>query len=159
MILQITQLSAPWETYYKKLQALLGEDPEISMTFNKAAGVIKIYVDNAQKADALDRLLIARKVFGNVKINIRVIPSNDEVRHTEPENLYDCAFDGNPVFVGTKGASLPEGGDLSYVIWSREVAQFFNDNLADYQGNQTMLYEQIARDVLKYEPAVYHCTE
>ena len=158
MILKITQLSAPWETYYKKLQALLGEDPEISLTFDKAAGVIKIYVDNAKKADALDRLLIAKKVFGNVKINITVIPSN-KVYHGEYEDLYDCAFDGNPVFVGTQYASLPEGGDLSYVIWSREVAQFFNDNLADYQGNQTMLYEQIARDVLKYEPAVYHCTE
>jgi len=158
MILKITQLSAPWETYYKKLQALLGEDPEISLKFDKAAGVIKIYVDNAKKADALDRLLIARKVFGNVKINITVIPSN-KVYHGEYEDLYDCAFDGNPVFVGTQYASLPEGGDLSYVIWSREVAQFFNDNLADYQGNQTMLYEQIARDVLKYEPAVYHCTE
>lgn len=158
MILKITQLSAPWETYYKKLQALLGDDPEISLKFDKAAGVIKIYVDNAKKADALDRLLIARKVFGNVKINITVIPSN-KVYHGEYEDLYDCAFDGNPVFVGTQYASLPEGGDLSYVIWSREVAQFFNDNLADYQGNQTMLYEQIARDVLKYEPAVYHCTE
>lgn len=158
MILKITQLSAPWETYYKKLQALLGDDSEISLKFDKAAGVIKIYVDNAQKADALDRLLIARKVFGNVKINITVIPSN-KVYHGEYEDLYDCAFDGNPVFVGTQYASLPEGGDLSYVIWSREVAQFFNDNLADYQGNQTMLYEQIARDVLKYEPAVYHCTE
>lgn len=158
MILQITQLSAPWETYYKKLQALLGDDPEISLKFDKAAGVIKIYVDNAKKADALDRLLIARKVFGNVKINITVIPSN-KVYHGEYEDLYDCAFDGNPVFVGTQYAFLPEGGDLSYVIWSREVAQFFNDNLADYQGNQTMLYEQIARDVLKYEPAVYHCTE
>lgn len=158
MILKITQLSAPWETYYKKLQALLGEDPEISLKFDKAAGVIEIYVDNAKKADALDRLLIARKVFGNVKISITVIPSN-KVYHGEYEDLYDCAFDGNPVFVGTQYASLPEGGDLSYVIWSREVAQFFNDNLADYQGNQTMLYEQIARDVLKYEPAVYHCTE
>ena len=158
MILKITQLSAPWETYYKKLQALLGDDPEISLKFDKAAGVIKIYVDNARKADALDRLLIARKVFGNVEINITVIPSN-KVYHGEYEDLYDCAFDGNPVFVGTQYASLPEGGDLSYVIWSREVAQFFNDNLADYQGNQTMLYEQIARDVLKYEPAVYHCTE
>lgn len=159
MILQITQLSAPWETYYQKLQALLGDDPEIFLKFDRSAGVIQIYVDNDQKADALDRLLVARKAFGNVKIKITVIPSNDEIHHADPENLYDCAFDGNPVFVGTQYASLPEGGDLSYVIWSREVAQFFNDNLADYQGNQTMLYEQIARDVLKYEPAVYHCTE
>ena len=151
------QLSPPWVTYYKELKALLGHDREIFMMFDQEEMVIRIYVDNVDKANALEQLLVSSKTFGNVTVNIEVIPSNT-VRYVQGENAYDVAFGGNPMYRYSREALLPLGGRLFYVVWDCEAAQFFNDNLADVNGNKTMLYEDIARDVLKEEACVYHCT-
>ena len=151
------QLSPPWVTYYKELQMLLGRDREIYLVFDQEEMKVKVYVDNIAKAEALEQVLAESKTFGNVMMNVEVIPSNN-VRYTAGGNVYDDAFDGNPAFSYSREAALPVIDRLCYVVWAREIVQFFNDNLGDVNGNATMLYEQIARDVLKAAPGVYHCT-
>ena len=152
------QLSPPWVTFYRELEMLLKQDKEIFTTFDQEEMVIKVYVDNAQKAEALDRLLVKSKVFGNITVNVNVIPSN-KVSCVRSGSIYDEAFTFNPVYRYSCESSLPVSNRMFYVVWSREVAQFFNDNLADVNRNQTMLYEDIARDVLVSESGVYHCTD
>lgn len=151
------QLSPPWVTYYKELQMLLGRDKEIYLVFDQEEMKIKVYVDNIAKAEALEQVLAESKTFGNVTVNVEVIPSNN-IRYTAGGNVYDDAFDGNPAYSYFRETALPVMGGLCYVVWAREIVQFFNDNLADVNGNATMLYEQIATDVLKAAPGVYHCT-
>ena len=68
-------LSPPWVTFYRKLDKLFSNDPDIKINFIEDAPGIKLYVDNATKAAALAKLLPATKSFGNVKMPIYVIPA------------------------------------------------------------------------------------
>lgn len=151
------RLSPPWMTYYKELQMLLGRDREIFLVFDQEEMKVKVYVDNIAKAEALEQVLVKSKTFGNVTVQVEVIPSNN-IRYTAGGNVYDDAFDGNPAYSYSRETVLPVISRLCYVVWAREIVQFFNDDLGDVNGNATMLYEQIARDVLNAEPGVYHCT-
>ena len=152
------KLSPPWITYYREIQQLLWLDKDIFLMFDQEDMIIRIYVGNAAKAQALEKLLVKNAVFGNVTVSVEIIPPNERPAVTGL-SLYEEAFAGNPVFKGTVEISLPVAGSMRYVVWTNEVAQFYNDNLADVNGNTTMLMEDIAREVLIQEPGVYHCTE
>jgi len=153
--MEYVKLSPPWVTYYKELQALFSEDPEVKTIFDQNTMQISVYVDNSAKAEALESLLKDTVEFGNVTVKVTVIPSNKTGNRFK--DVFATAFEGNEALVGTKGTTNPLGS-FNYVIWTRIVAQFFNDNLGDVNGNQTMLFEQVARDVLKPLSGVYHCT-
>lgn len=70
-------LSAPWCTYYREINELFGNDPEIKIEFDEEEPEIKMYVRNHEKADALTRLLPVTKAFGWVELKITVIPANE----------------------------------------------------------------------------------
>ena len=44
------KISPPWITYLNELQALFGEDPEITIKYDNDAKQVKLYVRNAEKA-------------------------------------------------------------------------------------------------------------
>ena len=48
--------------------------------------------------------------------------------------------------------------DLVYVIFKKEVVQYFNDNLGDYNGICSTLYQELAKNVLKPQPGIFFCT-
>ena len=70
------KVSAPWVTYYHQLQALFGQDPEINVAFDNDTRQITLYVNNTNKAEALERLLPAEKQYGNVVQKITIVPAN-----------------------------------------------------------------------------------
>lgn len=143
-----TNLSSPWWEYYHKLEALFGQDPEIHMEFyNKQNKKIVISVDNCKKADAIEKLLPSEVYFGNVTVTIMVSAPNNHLKNRA--NLFDIAFKGNPIFDCTinVGESFPIAGGTTYVMFRKKVAQFFNDNLADPNGNSSYLCADIAEDV------------
>lgn len=152
-----TKLSPPWITYYRKIQQLLSQDSDVFLMFDQEEMIIRIYVGNAAKAQALEQLMVQNAAFGNVTVSVEIIPPNERPAATGL-SVYEEAFAGNPVFMGTREITLPVAGSLRYVVWTRDVAQFYNDNLADYNGNTTVLMEEIAREVLIPEPGVFHCT-
>lgn len=136
-----TNLSAPWDIFYKELSALFGEDPEIEIVYDEENNEIKMQVEDAAKADALTRLLPAEKEFGNVKLKITVIPANGD----NVAALFEKAFCGNPAFVyAQKGTGV---FDRNYVVFAHDVVQYYADNLADINRNRSTLYERIARRV------------
>ena len=149
------KLSPPWITYYHELKALFAEDPEVKAIFDQEDCIIRVFVNNEAKADAIARILPEEKGFGNVTVKIAVVPSN------KPGDRYvddiKTAFDRNTALVGIETVTSPLGS-FTYVVWSREVVQFFDDNLADLHGIKSTLYEQIARDVLRDGLGVSHCT-
>ena len=150
------KLSPPWVTWFRELKALFSGDRQVKAVFDQEDMFIHVYVDNAAKAYALTAILPTGKVFGNVTVKVAVIPSN------KPGDSYvddmKTAFDGNDALVGIKTVTSPLGS-FTYAVWEREIVQFFDDNLADPHGLRTMLYEQIARDVLKDDLGIFHCTE
>lgn len=150
-------LSPPWITYYNEILKLFGDDPDVSaVTYNNVTHTINMYIDNAEKAYAIMRLLPTSKDFGKVVLKINVIPSNNIVDSLE---LFKKAFEGNPVFSFTKESSLPSA-PFKFVVFKNKVVQFYNDNLQDINGNKTTLYEEIARDVFgENNKGIYFCTD
>lgn len=152
------KLSAPWYTYYSKLCALFGEDPDIKLSFDREEMTIKIYVEGQKKADALDHLLPVKKEFGNVSVDIQVIPANEVVK--DEVSILKTAFDGNPVVNDILSTETPITGPTTYVLFANKVVQFFNDDISDYYGNCSTLYQEIASEVLETEANnIFYCTD
>lgn len=151
------ELSPPWDGYVHKITALFGEDPEIKMQYDENALELKLLVNNPAKAEAIAKLLPTSKAFGNVILKIFVIPSND--LYKEKVETYKAAFNGNPIVSRIETITDPAGADFNYIVFEREVVQYYNDDLGDIDGIHSTLYQEIAKDVFEREAGIYFCTE
>ena len=153
------KLAAPWITFYHEMEAMFGGDPEIRVELDDSDEdemIIKLYVDNQTKAEALEKLLPMEKKFGNVSVYIEVIPSNEE---DSKVRLFQKAFENNPAF---KFIYSVDGVGLfpaNYVVFENKVVQFFNDELNDIHGNKSTLYQEIAKDIFENHEGIYFCTD
>ena len=139
-------IASPWVIYYHKLNALFGKDPDIRLDYNDETKTVKMYVTGTEKADAIQKLLPEGVFFGGVELKIVVIPANKDVEERRID-LIEKALKGNPIFDEIIHVDSIFSNDLSYVMFKREVAQFFNDNLGDPHGNASYLYADLARDI------------
>ena len=151
------KLSAPWVVYYREIEALFGADPEITITIDEENYSVKLYVNNDEKAEAIDKLLPAERTYGTVKVRTAVIPGNPLLE--KKTSLFQTAFEGNPVFAFTKTNEGVFTIPLSYVVFKNKVVQFFADNLQDVNGNISTLYETIAKDVFGETDGLCFCTD
>lgn len=143
-------LEAPWETFAKKVKALFHDDEQINVgdLYETDGGyAFDIEVRKHEKFVALDRLLPSVKTFGNVTVEI-VLYDEENVENDVAE-LFRTLFDGNPIVDSFKTRTDPAGYDWNYVLFRPEVIQFFDDDLADYNGNWNGLAEDIAREVFE----------
>ena len=148
--------SSPWVEYYRYIEAIFGKDPDIKVVFDEEAICVRLLVNNNDKAEALKQILPASENFGGVELIISVIPCNDK---ESKEQLLKRAFDGNPAVddvVAIDGGAFPT--PFTYVIFKKEVVQFWNDNLGDPRGMETTLYEEIARKLFNQQDGVLYCT-
>ena len=150
-------LSAPWVIFYKEIEALFKEDPEVKTAFDEDANAITLYVDNEEKADALSQLLPTERTFGNVTVGVKVVPGNNLA--ASRLGLFQAAFKGNPAFAYAKTVEEALGFTRSFVVFKREVVQFFADNLKDVAGNCSTLYQDIAADIFGEDAGFSFCTE
>ena len=159
------KISPPWITYINQLNALLQHDKDIHIEYDNNELEVKVYVDNGAKAAALDRLLPDEVEFGNVTLYVCVIPANDVFddldANSSPKQLFDIAFDGNPVYAFSKEITGIFSNKLTYVVFKNRVVQFFNDNLNDIYGNVSTLYQELAHEVFAEEATrgVCYCTD
>lgn len=152
--------SAPWVTYYREVNELFKKDNEVLVVFDEENIELKIYVDNQEKASAIRYLMPNEKEFGNVILKINVVPSNGkQLRDVRTTNIADIASDAfrcnRAVYAVTDVRAV---FDLVYVIFHKEVVQYFDDNIGDIYGNCSTLYEVIARDVFN-DIGIKYCTE
>lgn len=142
--------SAPWVSYVHKLKALFGQDPDIRIDYIEDMNEVKLYIDSRDKYEALDYLLPKEKVFGNVKLHIALIPSNDMVDGPNIGEMLRDAFKDNPIFSRTVDTKrIFDDTTYTYVMFHKEVAQYFDDNLADLNGMRSALYQDIADEVFR----------
>ena len=153
------RLSPGWDIYYRKLSALFGRDDEVRIVYDETNNEIKLYVDNANKADALAQLLPIEKTFGNVTLTIDVIQCNTKTRKTRGETVYHDAFEGNPILSYIKVVEGVFTNNITYVVFNKEVIQYFNDSLADIHGMCSTLAQDIAREVFEDAEGVFFCTD
>lgn len=152
-------ISSPWVTYYRKLEALFGEDPDIMVDFEydeNESPVVKLYVTGADKAEALAKILPVERTFGNVTVNTIIVPSN---REETKADVFVKAFTGNPAFSYGVTVDNPFVHGVGYVVFRNKVVQFFNDDISDVNGFETTLYENIADDVFGDNAGVFFCTD
>ena len=147
-------LSPPWAIFYREIQALFGEDPEVHVVYDEQAEIVKVYVDNDEKAEVLSQLLPTKKMFGRVGLDIQVVPANGKKYSTDvPEKvdaeMFEKAFKGNPVFSYAKTFRTLFQFEATYVVFMPEVVQFYTDDISDINGLKSTLYEDIARDVFE----------
>lgn len=155
----MTKLSAPWVRHYRELCALFAKDPDVSVVYNEMDNEVVLYVVDERKAEALTQIVLPIKEFGNVTLHIYVRPANGAENMPVPQNVdaYNDAFDGNYA-VNSVQVVEEFGGEFTYVVFAREVVQYFNDDIGDIHGVCSTLYENIARDVLNCEDGVFFCT-
>lgn len=159
------KISPPWILYVSQLNALFSNDPDIKVEYDDDKVEVRLYIDNTKKAAALMYLLPFRKEFGNVDLNIIIIPSNhmvvEKVDLTTNQDYFEAAFENNPVFASTHVVEGIFANNITYVVFKNRVVQFFADNLNDIHGNISTLYQKLAKDVFNMEniSGVFFCTD
>ena len=152
----VLKLTSPWVTYYRELNELFKQDEEIKIIYDEENNVVKLFVNNAEKAEAISSLLPVEKSFGNVTLTISVIPPNGLLKAKAVD--YEKAFEGNPIVSYIKTISLYMTNDLTYIVFKNKVVQYFNDDLGDINGVCSTLYQDIAKRVFDDKEGIYFCT-
>lgn len=151
------KIAAPWILFYREIEALFKDDPEVRVEYDEENNVVKLYTDGLDKAAALEALLPTERTFGNVTVYITVIPANIESK--SKVDLVKAAFRDNPAF---RYAAVSAEGlfEASYVVMDKKVVQFPADNIQDIHGLRSTLYEDIARDVFDLGgEGIFFCTD
>ena len=139
------KLSPPWVTYVNEIKCLFKGDPDVKCQFDEDEYSLKIFVEDEKKADALMKLLPLQKEFGNVVLKISVIPADDEA--VDYLSLFQAAFKGNPNVSDITSVQTPFGDNVNFVVFKKEVVQFYNDDISDLHGVCSTLNENIAREI------------
>ncbi len=154
------KLSSPWEIFYKEVQAMFREDPCVHVVFDEENCVIKMYVEDGMKADALAQIMVRKKTFGNITVMVDIIPSNLITDFPDDDAiLYSKAFERNGAVSYIKSVKGIFSNDLIYVVFRNTVVQYFNDNLGDANGLCSTLYQEIAKDIFDISEGVFYCTD
>ena len=160
-------LVSPWVEYYRQVEALFKEDPFVDVVYDDSKTALNLYVsENTTKAGviagAIRTLLPETKEFGNVNLYINVYPNNEDVFTSMfksiDKNVIESAFTRNAAVIGIKTVYL-QGKPFTYVIFKREVVQYFTDDIGDIHGIHSTLYQNIANGVLNDHPGIFFCTD
>ena len=163
-------MSSPWMIFYREVCAMFEKDDEVHVVYKQGDGdndTICLYVEDPVKASAIEKLLPEEKEYGNVTIEIGVIPCNMDGRvinnvlkeSADVSDLFRLAFRGNPVLSFLKKITGVMANDIVYVVFLKEVVQYFNDDLGDVNGLCTTLYQDIASRIFNEFDGVFYCTD
>lgn len=152
------RMSPPWIEYVNKVKALFAKDPEIKIEFNENTMNLCIYVDNADKYEALSNMLPEEKVFGGAALAITVVPANT-VKNKDYRYYMKKLFQGNGAVTHIEDLPGIMSNPMTFIVFEKEVIQYWNDNLGDINGMKSTLMEQIARDIFEDADGVFFNTD
>jgi len=166
------KLSPPWNTYWSEVNGLFAADAQIKVSpLEETDGgyVMKIYVDDQDKYVALTNILPQKKVYGNVTLDIQLIPADASLAAPLPKSItedildcYETALKDTGRMVGKELVQVPGGAEIGYVITECGVYQFFNDDLTTLYGWKTITIEDLFKDVFGVNatvPVIYFSSE
>ena len=157
-----TKLSAPWETYRKMLEGFFDFDEDVivnKIVTQNGEKHIPIEVSNHKKFLALDKILTKKVVYGDTIVVIDLYDEENGETNDITMEVIKAAFESN--FMVDKFVTNTDdaGTDHNYVVLANdELVQFFNDNMADYYGNTTMLPEEVAKIIFNTPWNIQFCT-
>ena len=141
--------------YFRQVEALFKEDPDVKVEFDNETNTLTLRVEGWAKAEAIEKLLPQEKEFGNIIVKVKVIPANTD--NIDRLTLLKKAFEGNPAVDDIVKAEV-FGNTMNYVIFKKEVVQYYNDDISDFFGVCSTLYQDIAKEVLGEDEGIYFCT-
>ena len=137
-------LSAPWDLYYEEIKCFFAEDELTHVVYDRDKYIINIYVEDGEKATALDQLLIEEVHFGDITLSIDVIPANEDGfsdKEFKGMELFEKALGSNANFRFAQTVKLLFNNPLTYVVFKDEIAQYYTDDLGDWNGFRSTLYQ------------------
>lgn len=143
-------LVSPWIGLYREACAFFKHDKTVHVIFDDDNKSLNFYVDDAEKAAALGVLLPSTMEFGNVTVTIKVVPANGEAVDCSEDKMVELlnkAFKDNAAVIAIKHVHGFADFTANYVIFADEVVQYYTDDIGDYFGVNSTLYEDIARDL------------
>ncbi len=154
-------IQEPWVTTYNKIYALFGNDLDLTISNlnERTPGnyVIIISSQNNAKLESIKKILKNHFDFGNVTLDIEFIPENDDEKITDSD--FRNAFNCNENLAEVRSIETPDGFHRTYVVFEKEVVQFYNDDLTDLYGNYNGLMEDIARELFnEVDASISYCT-
>jgi len=160
MIDENVRLSPPPYTYFNYLKYAIGNDPclEVLGMQEKEGGdyLIQIEVQGRAKAHALAAIVELHKEIGNENVYIEVLNKGKVVKPQEDYEttedfieLFECALCSNHYFKRATYVEWISGRPIVFLIFKKEVIQFFNDDLSDYYNNFNGVAADVFREVLK----------
>lgn len=161
------KIQSPWQSFQKKVNALFERDSDVKVgdlieDSEPGQYILPIEVRPHTKYEALSRLMPGYVYFGNIKVCIQLYDTENGVNSADATaELFRMAFEGNPIFRDVVTTKDLTGTAHTFVLFEPVVLQFFNDNLADLNGNWSGLAMDIARDELFFDSAetgVHFCT-
>jgi hypothetical protein len=156
------KMDPPWVTRYKEIRELFAPDPDVHVIYDNDERIVTLYVDEGDKAYALEKLLPPVYEFGTGTLTVKIVPANkmeNSFVASTPDALFDMAFFNNDAYQYSKTITGIFTNNLTYVVFTKVVVQYANDNLGDIYGNTSTLYEVLARDVFGDTEGVCFCTD
>ena len=151
----------PITGHANELAAFLSKDADIHTKFEFKRRVLRIYVDNAAKAEALACVLKKRIELGNLYLDIAVYPGNGDGKYGKKLNCEICAEDkGDPkvlytiwklAFRGNKNfVRILQAKDQADVVWTfalfnRVAVQWLNDDIQNPELTTSALPETVVK--------------
>ena len=153
------KLSPPWITLWNKFVNTFGCDPAVKVgkldTSQTALYTIPIVVDDKSKGTALATVIRSKFPMGNITVVTAVQNSNGVawapiIIQSEDETVavFKAALTGNPLFVdAVKRAAPPNFPDV-FIIMTKSIVQFYNDDLTDYYFNFNGVTAQVLSELV-----------
>lgn len=145
--MSMVNLSSPWVILYDEIKAMFAQDKDVNVVYDEGKNVIALYVEDSDKADALGTLLNQTRYFGNVKVEVIVVPADEKaLKGKSKKVILENAFKDNPIFAYAVEYDTVFG-HFTFGVFRNEVCQYYCDNMFDLHGFKSTVYEDIARDI------------
>jgi len=151
------KITSPWITFVNQINCLFADDTDVLVEYNDDKKNLVLKIFDSHRADALTQLLPTERNFGGVTLHISVVPANKE--KLSFAELVETAMDANPHFSKLIKVPMQDGKSFNYLMFEPEVAQYWNDNLADPNGNVSTVYADLAQDVFGVVPGTFFATD
>lgn len=158
-------LQSPWITTYNKIFAIFGRDEDLVFSNvekdSTEEGVYSFTItsNNSVKLSAIEKIMKNEFTFGNVTLRVKFIYETENAA-TITASDFKNAFSGNNILSKVETIETPWKFNRTFVVFGREVIQFYNDDITDFYGNFNGLAEDIAQDIFKpVENDISFCTD
>lgn len=148
---------SPWIMFVNKLEVLFVDDPDVLFEYDQNKKEIILKVKDLKKAYALDNLLKPEYHFGNITLTVKIIPANNEP--IKKWQYIQDALANNTHFSRVINVDPTGHGAFHYIMMKPHIAQFYSDDISDPNGNTTMLYSDLVKDIFGDIDGVFYCTE